>query len=109
MGAEDKAAQYLSAFATKRDPIFEVRGDLLTLIKNERLKELIGEGFRFYDLKRYGQGFSRSEAQNASVTTSNGLNFELSAGNYRWQWPIPQAEIDSNPQIKDQQNPGYTK
>lgn len=108
-GADDKAAQYLSAFATMRDPRFEVRGDLLTLIRNERLKEFIGEGFRFYDLKRYGQGFSRNEAQNTNVTNSNGADMSIAADDYRWLWPIPQAEIDANPQIKDQQNPGYTK
>lgn len=108
-GADDKAAQYLTAFASMRDPQFEVRGDLLTLVKNERLKEFIGEGFRFYDLKRYGEGLSRSEPQNSNVTTTIGMDLSIAADNYRWLWPIPQAEIDSNPQIKNQQNPGYTK
>ena len=36
-----------------------------------------------------------------------GLNLQVSADNTQWLWPIPQEEIDANPQIKGQQNPGY--
>lgn len=85
---------------------------LVEAIREERVRELIGEGFRFYDLKRYGKGFERSQGQNDNIL--NGANDTQSellskpASDYRWLWPIPQAEIDSNPQIKEQQNGGYT-
>ena len=108
-GAEDKALHYLSALAQKRDPLFEANGNLTTMIRKERLKELIGEGFRFYDLKRYGEGLQRSPAQNENVTTVSGMDIKISVGDHRWLWPIPQAEIDANPQLKNQQNPGYTQ
>lgn len=106
------AAKYFNALSMSRDPeLVETRatGDaLLQAIKDERLKELIGEGFRFYDLKRYGEGFTRSELQNPEISTTRGSDLSIAASAYGWLWPIPQAEIDSNPQIKNQQNPGYT-
>ena len=36
-----------------------------------------------------------------------GLNMQVSASNNQWLWPIPQEEMDANPQIQEQQNPGY--
>ena len=35
------------------------------------------------------------------------LDLNIKPDNIRWIWPIPKAEIDANPQIKNQQNPGY--
>lgn len=114
-GDDEKANDYLNMLLTAREFYHEdvvLRGDLLKeAIKAERVKELIGEGFRFYDLKRYGQGFARSAAQNTNIITNAGSTqtelFSASASDFRWLWPIPQAEIDSNPQIAEQQNPGY--
>ena len=114
-GDDEKANDYLNMLLTARELYHEdvvLRGDLLKeAIKAERVKELIGEGFRFYDLKRYGQGFARSAAQNTNIITNAGSTqtelFSASASDFRWLWPIPQAEIDSNPQIAEQQNPGY--
>ena len=77
----------------------------------ERAKELFGEGFRFTDLKRWGKGFARSEAQDDQIiSNAGGSNTEFlakTADDPHWVWPVPQAEIDANPQIKDQQNAGY--
>lgn len=112
-GDETKAAKYYNALAMARDPeAVETRATgnaLVNAIREERFKELIGEGFRFYDLKRYGEGMTRTSMQNSDVTTEKGTDLSVAADDYRWLWPIPQAEIDSNPQVKPQQNPGYTK
>lgn len=115
LGNDEAAYDYYSKLVAARTLGFEgkaITGDALKdAIKDERVKELIGEGFRFYDLKRYGNGFERSAAQNIDIITGAGSELtELmvcSASNFRWLWPIPQAEIDSNPQIAEQQNPGY--
>ena len=115
LGDDEAAYNYYSKLVAARTLGFEgkaITGDALKdAIKDERVKELIGEGFRFYDLKRYGKGFERSAAQNADIITGAGSELtELmvcSANDFRWLWPIPQAEIDSNPQIAEQQNPGY--
>ena len=85
-----------------------VSGNLLRdLIRDERLKELCYEGFRWLDLKRYGEGFTRMASQADKLSYVQGLNLQISADNTQWLWPIPQEEIDANPQIKGQQNPGY--
>ena len=80
---------------------------LLQLIHEERERELVGEGFRLTDLKRYGEGFTRQQSQDDALSAPIGLNLQVSADNDRWLWAIPQREIDANPQIKGQQNPGY--
>lgn len=85
---------------------------LRAAIRTERHKELIGEGFRFYDLKRWGMGMDRgNDSQNDDLTFGPGLitgsGLSISAGDYRFTWPIPQAEMDTNPQLEGQQNPGY--
>ncbi len=78
-------------------------------IKNERIRELIGEGFRLSDLKRYGFGITRKAAQLSSIISFPGDSrtefLTRPADDYRFVWPIPTSETDSNPNIK--QNPGY--
>ena len=84
---------------------------LLNEVMNERRRELVGEGYRMMDLKRWGKGVKRGAAQNKGVillpgqATTDGLNKE--ADDPMMVWPIPKGEMDSNPQLKGQQNPGY--
>lgn len=114
-GDEAKACEYLNALRERRIPGYTretyTGNALLDEVKMERAKELFGEGFRFTDLKRWGKGFARSEAQDDQIiSNAGGSNTEFltkTADDPHWLWPIPQAEIDSNPQIKDQQNLGY--
>ncbi|MBQ5802658.1 MAG: RagB/SusD family nutrient uptake outer membrane protein, partial [Bacteroidales bacterium] len=114
-GNDEKALEYYNALRAARIADYEeeyITGEaLVEAIKEERVRELIGEGFRFYDLKRYGKGMTRSQGQNDNIlANANDTQTELfsaTADNFRWLWPIPQAEIDSNPQIKGQQNSGY--
>jgi len=70
---------------------------LTDAIEQERRKELICEGHRFFDLKR----------ANRTVNRANCSSFcTLDPSNRSWTWPIPQPEIDANPNILPQ-NPGY--
>lgn len=85
--------------------------NIMQEIRDERVRELFAEGFRMLDLRRYGEGFSRGPAQNSSlVYMPDGPYTEMtvSRDNFHWIWPIPTNEINSNPQISGQQNPGYT-
>ncbi|MFZ5999946.1 MAG: RagB/SusD family nutrient uptake outer membrane protein, partial [Bacteroidota bacterium] len=67
----------------------------LLVIEDERRMELAFEGHRWYDLVRTG----RANAV-MSVFSSNWKNtYEL--------WPIPQTEIQNNPSLVGNQNPGY--
>lgn len=66
---------------------------LFTEIKNEWIREFIGEGFRLDNLKRWHDGFTRREPQNtdALITSDPSQYAELSvtADNERWVWEIP--------------------
>jgi len=71
------------------------QGQLINLIEEERRYELAFEGHRWYDLVRTGRA-----AQVMPLFTSN------------WKpayekWPIPQREIQNNPALAGNQNPGY--
>lgn len=83
---------------------------IIPAIQDERVRELVGEGFRLSDLKRYGKGVSRSAAQNSNVINLPGSSttefLTKTNEDYKFIWPIPTAETDANPKIK--QNPGYT-
>lgn len=72
---------------------------LLDAIQIERQKELVGEGHRWFDLKRTTRTISRTDIVNQSTVTT------LLPAAREWVWPIPQAEIDANPNLV--QNPGY--
>jgi starch-binding outer membrane protein, SusD/RagB family len=74
---------------------------LLDAIAMERRKELIGEGHRWFDLKRTTRMIDRTDCQ-APITSCT-----LAPSAREWAWPIPQAEIDANPNIRDQQTTGY--
>lgn len=86
---------------------------LRTLVRKERLRELIGEGFRMSDLRRWQQGFNRSDvnytnyAGAGEVTTVAGRTVVYQDDDYRYTWPIPSAEIQVNPHLAGQQNRGY--
>jgi hypothetical protein len=79
---------------------FATKEQMIDAILLERFRELAYEGHRFWDLKRKNRPVERlaSDAPNATAAT-------LSAGNFRFLLPIPQREIEANPQL--QQNPGY--
>ncbi len=83
--------------------------ELMAEIQDERHREMIGEGSRLADLKRWQLGFTRGEVWEGTdnVIVSNYQNQHYDATDYRLVWPIPQHEMDANPQLKGQQNPGY--
>lgn len=71
------------------------QNQMITLVEQERRYELAFEGHRWYDIVRTDRA-----AQIMPVFNSN------------WKdtynvWPIPQREIQNNPALADNQNPGY--
>lgn len=84
---------------------------LLDEIFNDRIRELMGEGFYWTDVKRYGRDISRGEAQtgarDAIYLPSTNEAFHRGWGDFRFVWPIPQEELDASPNIANEQNPGY--
>lgn len=85
-------------------------------IRMERAIELIGEGFRLSDLRRWGLGFSRDaeygQLADNTVDVADLFVHEDAAevytpGDYRYTWPIPYDEMQVTAALKGQQNPGY--
>ncbi len=93
----------------------DVTGDALyKQIKEERNRELAFEGFRLFDLRRYGEGLVRTNPQKSGGNSISHLvnhpsptNFKISKDDNKWIWGIPAAEINTNPNIKGHQNPGW--
>ena len=73
---------------------------LLEAIITERRKELAFEGERYLDMQRLQRNIVRSKNYPAAA-----LSIDFT--NYRRIMPIPQGELDANPSIKSQQNPGW--
>lgn len=80
----------------------------LKLIQNERRIELAGEGFRGDDMTRYSDDYWKEHMNNVPIMTPDG-DTELTM---KWSSrmrlkPIPQTDIDLNPLLAGDQNPGY--
>jgi tetratricopeptide (TPR) repeat protein len=103
-GDDADAKKYLNQLVEMRDPSFKGYTDtgaaLLADIINERRKELAFEGLRYFDLTRLNVPIVRPQEQDSAP--SIGL---IPVGDYRRLLPIPKAEVDANPNTK--QNPGY--
>lgn len=110
---EDMALHYLQTLQKERirpySPMPLTGVALLKEIQDERHREMMGEGSRLSDLKRWQLGFTRGEVWEGcdNVVVKNNMNLHYDASDYRLVWPIPQHEMDANPQLKGQQNPGY--
>lgn len=111
LGQAAKAQDALTALRAKRIPGYTPgsTSDLLEEIRIERIRELIGEGSYVTDLKRFGKDVERKDAVNPALIYMPGTyqDYHVSANDPRFLWPIPKEEIDANPNIKNEQNPGY--
>lgn len=82
---------------------------LMDAIKAERTRELLCEGTRLDDLKRWKMGFSRSAPQNIALINT-GPDFDqkvVAAGDDKFVWGIPANDMTTNPSLVGQQNPGW--
>jgi len=70
---------------------------LIAEILLERRKELFGEGQRYFDMLRNKEGLNRT------TSTSHWSKLNLPASDFRFALPLPQAEINVNPNLV--QNP----
>src|SRR4029078_4768519 len=105
---ETTALTYLNDVATQRDPGFAGYSSsgqaLLDDILLERRKELAFEGHRYWDLARNNLDVTRIDLAN---NYPGNVPLVLETSNFRRILPIPQGELDANPNIREQQNPGY--
>jgi len=105
LGNEPAAKQALLAIQQRAGVATVVSANtgnaLIEEILLERNKELYGEGHKFFDLLRTKKGVDRT----GSTVHWKIVNFP--SGDNRLVSPIPQSELDANPVLKPQQNPGY--
>lgn len=104
-----KAANYLTQIR-KRSPNLTpaTPGTInLDMIANERSKELIGEGHRFFDMMRWNKTITFDDDLGSVSTIHRSKSIDRSF--YKTILPISIAEINANPNIKTQQNPGYNQ
>ncbi len=76
-------------------------------IREERLRELLAEGYRLNDLMRWGLGFERGDPQNINFIVTGPTYNELSIepGHVKFIWGIPQNDMTTNDNLV--QNPGW--
>ena len=100
---EPGALTYLNYITSRRNAaaIASTGAQLFEDVITERRKELAFEGERFLDLNRLKRDITRSANFPAAARS-------ILYSNFRRIMPIPQAELDVNPNIpKSQQNPGW--
>ena len=106
---KQKAADYLNQIR-KRSPNLELATTAtvtLEMIMDEKSKELFAEGHRYFDMLRLGWKIEFNDDfiyPNVLIPHREKI---IDRTFYKTILPIPQDEIDANPAIKEQQNPGY--
>lgn len=101
-GNTSEAIQYVDQVRTRAglgNTTATTQGELRAAIEMERRFEFIGEGHRWFDLKRTGKAVETMNTWFAA----QGINVAID--NNKLLLPIPQSQIDTDPAI--QQNSGY--
>lgn len=109
---------------------FPTTNDLIRAILNERRIEFLAEGRRWADIHRlakdpvFSTGGIPSKVRYNNTTFASwgpGVDYDANGNyvpgvamvpaipydDYRFIWPIPQSELNTNPVLAAQQNPGY--
>ncbi|RPD45982.1 RagB/SusD family nutrient uptake outer membrane protein [Paracnuella aquatica] len=84
-------------------PLVLVGAPLLEAIANERRAELIGEGHRFFDLKRTTRTIQRGSTCGTSQSPAGDCRLE--PNDREWALPIPETVVRAN--TNQAQNSGY--
>ncbi len=101
-----KAVKYLKAIVERANPANTVTGAVtLDQVLQERRKEMFGEGHRAFDLLRNGLEIKRVGSGHSAVLPDYAKVIDWN--NFRCVLPVPKYEVDANPQIANQQNPGW--
>lgn len=104
------AQNALAILGEERDAAFDKtaftdQDGLMAQIKFQRAVELWGEGFSFHDKIRWNDAIDHRNSGASEVLYKDGFLQAKPSENPRWLWKIPQAEIDANPNLtEDNQN-----
>jgi hypothetical protein len=102
-----KAVGYLNAIRKRAPALVPATTATITLdmILDERSKELYGEGHRFFDMMRTGKSVTFNDELGALTVTQRAKTIDRTFN--KTILPIGEAELNANPPIRPQQNPGY--
>ncbi|MBX3257795.1 MAG: RagB/SusD family nutrient uptake outer membrane protein [Chitinophagaceae bacterium] len=78
---------------------YNTKEKLREFIRHERRVELALEGHRYFDIKRWGIAHTKLP----TIVNPGGVHLVFEQKHYKF--PFPQAELDNNPELK--QNDGY--
>ena len=102
-GKEDDARNYLNSLRTTRGASeITASGDALWgEIKNEWIREYVGEGQRLNDLKRWHDGFQRRDpqSQNIILVSDKTTDLKIDGSDIRFIWEIPVNDLKANTNI----------
>ena len=104
---KEKAATYLNAIRKRSPNLAPATAETITLemILEERSKELFTEGHRFFDMMRLDQSITFDDEFGGITVTHRPKTIDRTFD--KTILPIPQDEINANPGLEAQQNPGY--
>ncbi|WP_394803632.1 RagB/SusD family nutrient uptake outer membrane protein [Niabella hibiscisoli] len=102
-----KAATYLNAIRSRAPALAPATAATVTLdmILDEKSKELFTEGQRYFDMIRLNRPITFNDEILGLTIPTRPKTIERSFE--KAILPIPIGEINANPGIKEQQNPGY--
>ncbi|MGJ1204953.1 RagB/SusD family nutrient uptake outer membrane protein [Sphingobacterium lactis] len=102
-----KAAEYLNLIRQRSPNLAAATSATVTeqMILDEKSKELYGEGHRFWDMIRTNKTITFND-EHVGVTM-NHREKTINRTFNKTILPIPQDEINANPGLAAQQNPGY--
>ncbi len=92
LAGEDIATLREARYASFGGGVSLTADNAMSIIEEERIKELYMEGFRLMDLKRWHKGFERTP-QEQSIEQGSSLKIE--ADDALFVWPIPQHELEA--------------
>ncbi|WP_411767400.1 RagB/SusD family nutrient uptake outer membrane protein [Winogradskyella sp. A3E31] len=88
-------------------PVYGSQAEAFAGVLDERRIELSFEGHRYKDLKRLGAAANKGIDRDPIDCGVNSAPCTLPSTDFRFTLPIPVIEINGNPGIAEQQNPGY--
>lgn len=100
-----KAAEYYNAIHKRSPKLVPVNTVTPEMVLAEKNKELFGEGLRFWDLIRTNATIVMDDTTPDVKVTTRETSFNRSF--YKCILPIYNGELNANPGLKGQQNPGY--
>jgi hypothetical protein len=104
-----KAVGYLNAIRSRNPSLTPstILTITLDMILEEKRKELYGEGHRYFDMLRLDKSITFNDEFGGLTIPTSSRPKTIDRTFNKTILPIPQSEINANPGIKAQQNPGY--